>query len=271
MRIPRRQFLASSAAITSGLFAVTNSRLQADEATRPPRIKLGQIGVGHAHASKLSVYRATDDYEVVGVVEPDEKLRRAAESNPTYQGLKWLTREELLATPGLQAVLVETRVRDLLANARVCVDAGLHVHIDKPAGESLADLKQILEIATQKKLLVQMGYMFRYNPGVVLLREFLKHGWLGQVFEVHTVMSKVLGAEARRGLAEYPGGSMFELGCHVLDLVVGILGAPQKVTAFPDACGKWQAVTAFPDIKVQVVTAFPDVKVQYVDAFPGVP
>lgn len=233
MRIPRRQFLTSTAAVASGLFAVTNNPLQAADLPRPPRIKVGQIGVGHAHASKLSVYRASDDYEVVGVFEPDEKLRQSAEADPTYQGLKWLTREALLNTPGLQAVLVETRVRDLLLNARVCVDAGKHVHIDKPAGESLADLKQILGIATQKQLLVQMGYMFRYNPGVLLLREFLKNGWLGEVFEVHTVMSKVVGAEDRRTLAEYPGGSMFELGCHVLDLVVGILGAPQKVTAFP--------------------------------------
>ena len=232
MPIPRRQFLASTAAIASGVFAAAHASRAADTA-RPPRIKIGQIGVGHAHASKLGVYRASDDYEVVGVFEPDEKLRQRAESDPTYQGLKWLTREALLSTPGLQAVLVETRVRDLLANARVCVDAGMHVHIDKPAGESLSDLRKVLEIATQKKLLVQMGYMFRYNPGVVLLREFLKNGWLGEVFEVHTVMSKVQGAEERRGLAEYPGGSMFELGCHVLDLVVGILGAPQKVTAFP--------------------------------------
>ena len=38
---------------------------------RQPRIKVGQIGVGHAHASKLSVYRRSDDYEVVGLVEPD--------------------------------------------------------------------------------------------------------------------------------------------------------------------------------------------------------
>jgi hypothetical protein len=43
----------------------------------------------------------------------------------------------------------------------------------------------------------------------------------------------------------------------------------QKVTAFPDTCGKWQFVTAFPDTKVQLVTAFPDVKIQYVTAFPG--
>ena len=45
---------------------------------------------------------------------------------------------------------------------------------------------------------MQMGYMYRYNPAVVLLREFLKSGWLGEVFEVHAVMSKVVEAAERR-------------------------------------------------------------------------
>jgi len=80
---------------------------------------------------------------------------------------------------------------------------------------------------------VQMGYMFRYNPAVVLLRDFLKRGWLGEVFEVHAVMSKVVPAEERKRLAKFRGGIMFELGCHVLDLVIGIMGTPKDVTAFP--------------------------------------
>ena len=69
--------------------------------------------------------------------------------------------------------------------------------IDKPAGESLPQFRRILDAATKKKLLVQMGYMYRYNPGVVLLRDFLKKGWLGEVFEVHAVMSKVVGPAER--------------------------------------------------------------------------
>jgi predicted dehydrogenase len=93
-------------------------------------------------------------------------------------------------------------------------------------------LKRILDAATQKKLIVQMGYMFRYNPAVVLLREFLKNGWLGEVFEVHAVMSKTIGAAERKKLTDYRGGLMFELGCHVLDLVIGVLGAPKEVAAF---------------------------------------
>jgi hypothetical protein len=41
------------------------------------------------------------------------------------------------------------------------------------------------------------------------------------------------------------------------------------VEAFPDDCGEWQIVVAFPDFKVQIVDAFPDIKIKYVEAFPG--
>ena len=143
-----------------------------------------------------------------------------------------MSREELLDVPGLEAVLVETRVRDLLDAAEACVAAGKHVHLDKPAGQSLPQYRRLLDAAAAKKLLVQMGYMYRYSPAVVLLRQMLAQGWLGEPFEVHAVMSKVIAPAERRGLAEYPGGTMFELGCHVIDLVVGLLGKPQAVTPF---------------------------------------
>lgn len=219
-------------AIGSGIALAATARGD-ERAAVKPRIKVGQIGVGHAHASKLSAFRASADYEVVGIAEPDEGLRKQAESQSPYRDLPWMTREELLNVPGLQLVLVETRVRDLLDNAEACVAAGKHVHLDKPAGESLPHYRRILEAARRKKLLVQMGYMYRYNPAVVLLREFLQRGWLGEVFEVHAVMSKVVDPGSRRGLAQYPGGILFELGCHIIDLVVGLLGKPQKVSPFP--------------------------------------
>lgn len=196
------------------------------------KIKYGQIGVGHAHASKISVYRESPEFEVVGVVEPDPLLRRRAETQPAYRGMKWMTQDELLNSPGLQVVGVETRVRDLLDVAETCVEAGFHIHLDKPAGESLSHFKRVLDTAARKHLLVQMGYMYRYNPAVVMMREFLQKGWLGEPFEVHTVMSKVVSAELRKRLAQYPGGLMFELGCHIIDLVVAVLGPPLEIASF---------------------------------------
>src|SRR5262245_17322434 len=109
----RRAFLtaAGAAALSSGL-----AGRGASQEPAKPRLKVGQIGVGHAHAAKLGVYRRSPDYEVVGLVEPDAALRQRAEGQAAFRGLPWMTREQLLNVPGLQAVLVETRVRDLLDN-----------------------------------------------------------------------------------------------------------------------------------------------------------
>src|SRR5437868_15455494 len=122
--VTRRAFVKAGGALslTSALAADTPGK---------PRIRIGQIGVGHAHATKLAAYRKSPDYEVVGIVEPDDGLRKRAEVLPAFKDLPWLTREQLLNTPGLQAVLVETRVSDLLDNAAACVAAGKHVHLDK--------------------------------------------------------------------------------------------------------------------------------------------
>lgn len=223
----RRTFLLSSGL---GLAAAVSRPLSAD----PPadKIRIGQIGVGHAHATKLTVYRQSPDYEVIGIVEPDAALRRQAESQAAFRGVPWMTQEQLLNQPGLQAVLVETRVRDSLEAAAAAIAAGKHVHLDKPAGDSLPEFERLLQQAQRQRLLVQLGYMYRYNPAIVLLRDFLDRGWLGDVFEIHAVMSKVVAADKRPAMAEFPGGIMFELGCHLIDLVVGMMGEPVSVTPF---------------------------------------
>src|SRR5262245_5254679 len=166
----RRTFLkgGSAGVVLGGLVRDPVAR----EATAGPdrrRLRIGQVGVAHGHASKIAVYRESPDYEVVGVVEPDAALRSQAATQPAFRGLTWMSREQLLNTSGLDAVLVETRVRDALEVAEACVAAGKHIHLDKPAGSSLPRFRRILAAAAEKRLLVQMGYMYRYSPAVVLL------------------------------------------------------------------------------------------------------
>ena len=142
--LSRRRFL-ETAAVT----AVATEAFAADPIARPASIRIGQIGVKHGHATKLGVYRRSPDYEVVGVVESDAEARRKVNAEPAYAGLPWMTREQLLAMPGLQAVLVETAVPDLLDNAEACIAAGKHVHLDKPAGTSLPQYRRILDAAAE--------------------------------------------------------------------------------------------------------------------------
>lgn len=222
----RRLTVAAAVAGTAGLPRFSRAA--------KPRVRIGQIGTSHAHADgKMEVYRASDDYEVVGLVEPDPDRAAKAAAGKTYGGVPQMSLEQLLNTPGLQAVAVETEIADLLANVEAAIDAGLHVHLDKPAGSSFPHYQRILKKADAAGLTVQMGYMYRYNPAVVLVRQLLEEGALGTPFECHAVMSKVVSPGGRAELAKLPGGMLFELGCHIVDLTVGFLGAPDKVTPYP--------------------------------------
>ena len=233
----RRDFIKTTGSAALGMSLAARAALAgAGQASRSGRrVKIGQIGTAHAHAAgKMSTLRKlVDDFEVVGVVEPDPTRREALQGHSAYQGLNVMTEDELLRAPGLEAVAVETAVGDLVPTARRCVAAGMHLHLDKPAGMSLPEFESLLSEARPRKLVVQLGYMFRHNPAFAFLFNAVQEGWLGEIFEIHGVISKALNAPSRAELAKLPGGTMFELGCHLIDPLVYTLGKPDKVTPYP--------------------------------------
>jgi predicted dehydrogenase len=196
-----------------------------------PRIRVGQIGTKHGHASGKceSVKNQSEHFELVGIVEADQSQREKVQRTAPYADCAWLTMEQLLNVPGLQLVFVETEIDQLLHVAEKCLNAGMHIHLDKPAGASLDHFKRVAKIAADKKRLIQLGYMFRSNTAFQFLFNAVQQGWLGDIFEIHGVMSKKLPMSDRAELALYPGGAMFELGCHLIDTVVKLLGKPQSI------------------------------------------
>ena len=232
--ITRRHFLQrSSLASVLGVSAGQKIFAQA-RPTAGDKIKVGQIGTRHAHASgkMQSLRKLRDLYEVVGVVEPDPEARAKASRSATFRDLPFLSEEQLLGTPGLQAVAVETPVRELVGTGIRCLEAGFHIHLDKPAGTKMSECRRLHAIAERKKKTVQMGYMFRYNAGFQFLFDVLEQGLLGELTEVNGMIGK-LGSDALRDeLSEFEGGGMFELGCHLVDALVTVLGPPESVQAF---------------------------------------
>ena len=246
---PRRDFLRLSGLACASLAAAP---FIANAQPAKSRIRIGQIGTAHAHASgKMETMRASADFEVVGIVEPDERRRVALAESKTYGGIPVMAEEEMLNAPGLQAVAVETDVKNLVPTAARCIAAGKHIHLDKPAGESLPALRRLLDEATARKLTVQMGYMLRYNPAFLIARRLVREGALGDVFSIEAAMGKIQGDAERHALAAYRGGAMFELGCHVIDSVVAILGRPEKVT--PHSRSSSPLKDGFPDNQTAVL------------------
>ena len=172
------------------------------------RIKVGQIGTGHSHAEgKIeTVKRLRDIFDIVGIAESDPALLEINRCKSAYAGLNWMSVEDLLHTKGLQAVLVETDLPDLLPVAEKCIATGLPIHLDKPAGKDYQQFNKIVISAKQKNLVLQMGYMFRYNPAFIFCLQAVQKGWLGKIFEIDGVISKTISADKRGPLIGYIPG-----------------------------------------------------------------
>jgi predicted dehydrogenase len=203
------------------------------------KIKIGQIGICHEHAvGKIITLKGLPDvFEIVGVVDDRETSKGAkflpADLLKPYEGLKFMTEEELFKVPGLQAVTVEVPNTDLVSTALRCMERKLAMHMDKPGGEDLEQFGQLLDGCKARNLPFQMGYMFRGNPAMQWTMNAIRQGWLGEVFEIQASMSHNYGGdEYQEYMGKFPGGIMFNLGCHLIDLVVAIMGRPQQVTPF---------------------------------------
>ena len=177
----------------------------------------------------------SDIFEIVGVVDDraTQAVRFAGGNLKPYEGLTWMTEDELFAIPGLEAVTVETPNDDLVPTALRCMNRNLAMHVDKPAGSDLKLYRELLMGCQSRKLPFQMGYMFRSNPAFQFCLKAVREKWLGEVFEVQADMSHNYGGDDYQNyLEKIPGGIMFNLGCHLIDFVVSLLGRPERVTSF---------------------------------------
>ncbi len=202
------------------------------------RIKIGQIGVCHEHASgkMISLKLLPEVFEIVGIVDDrnTNAARHAGNDLQHYEGLKWMSEEELLDYPDLEAVVVETPNTDLVPTALRCMERNLPMHMDKPGGEDYVQFQRLINGCRERKLVFQMGYMFRANPAFQFCLDLVQKGWLGDIFEVQANMSHdyATGKDYLDYLGNFKGGIMFNLCCHHVDFVVKMLGRPQEVIPF---------------------------------------
>jgi len=204
--------------------------MSAAAALQPRRLRAAFLGAAHSHAfDKLRIVKDSPDYELAGVWEESASARQTLEK---LGPLPWRPKNGILADRGIEVIFVESDVPQIPLLAIEALEAGKHCHIEKPIADTRARLSRIIALAREKRLVIQGGYMWRYNPAVEKALEAARQGWLGDVYLIHARMNTLIGPERRPEWNRFPGGQMFEQGAHLIDIVVRLMGRPQRITKF---------------------------------------
>jgi predicted dehydrogenase len=205
------------------------------------KIKIAQIGSNtNSHAVPVfkSLAKQTDVFDIVGYCLPENEEERLPDHLETYKDYKRLTLEEILNDPEIEAVAIETDEIYLTKYAIMAAEHNKHIHMEKPGTFCLEEFEKLISIMKKTKKVFHTGYMYRYNPYVKELMAKVKSGELGDIISVEAQMNCSHKPEVRKWLNDFPGGMMFFLGCHLIDLILQIKGKPKNIIPFNKSTGK---------------------------------
>lgn len=203
------------------------------------RIKIVQLGVGHDHGECAlgSMIKQSDLFEVAALALPQEEEAQFGDTAAKYSGIAHMSVERALEIPGLDAVVVETQDERLTKYAMLAAERGLSLHIDKAGGFDHGEYARLIKTVRDNGRVFHTGYMYRYNPAISSLIERVRSGELGEIYAVEAHMSCLHDTEKRRWLEKFPGGMMYFLGCHLVDLILQLQGVPERLVPMSTSTG----------------------------------
>jgi len=130
--------------------------------------------------------------------------------------------------PAVDAVIVSTLNNSLAPIARQAISAGKHTLIEKPGAISVAEIEDLITLASEKGVCVRVGYNHRFHPAVQKARELVDTGALGPLMFIR-------GRYGHGGRVGYDrewradpslsgGGELIDQGVHLIDLAGWFLG-----------------------------------------------
>jgi predicted dehydrogenase len=193
-------------------------------------IRVGVIGVGFAGQATLKQFSDLPEVQVVGVADQDEA--RAASVAATYGIAGYGRNEDLLARDDLDAVGVAVPNRFHAPVALAALERGLHVLCEKPLARTGAEAEVLVEAARRQNRVLQVIFNHRERGDVQVLRQCVEDGMLGSVYYAKAYWMRRRGIPGRwfvrKDLAG--GGPLIDLGVHVLDMALHVLGEPEALS-----------------------------------------
>ncbi len=187
-------------------------------------VKLGVIGLGRmGRVYGAHVARGVEGAELAAVAEPRADV--AADFAARFPGAAvYSGHRELLAHPGLDAVVVATPTathRDVVLDAAA---AGKAIFCEKPPALTLAATDEMIAAADRAGVLFQVGFMRRFDAGYMEARKRLDAGVIGRPVAIRSI-----GRDPHRTSLEYArpsvsGGLVVDMAIHDFDSVRWLMG-----------------------------------------------
>ncbi|MGX6443878.1 Gfo/Idh/MocA family protein [Neobacillus sp. K501] len=198
--------------------------------------KVAIIGAGQvAEKVHVSYYQSREELEVVAVVSPNPgRVKSFAERNgiPHY----FTSAEEMYTAIRPDIVSVCTPNRFHCENVLLALAYGCDVLCEKPPAISAEEAKEMRDAAEANGCLLAYNFHHRFADDVIILREKVKQGELGEVYVTKVKALRRCGIPGWGSFTDKEvqgGGPLIDLGSHMLDAALYVLGFPkiERVTA----------------------------------------
>lgn len=180
-------------------------------ATTTDIIPTAVIGVGYLGRFHAQKYAAVEGSKLVGVVDRDEVVAQkvAAETNTRA----FTSYEPLLDQVRAVSIAVPTPLHHRIA--KDCLTRGIHVLVEKPITTTVAEARELIELAHRHTCVLQVGHLERFNPAIMAATRILK---TPRFIESHRLAPfKARGTDVN---------VVLDLMIHDIDLIQELVGAP---------------------------------------------
>lgn len=199
-------------------------------------VKTALIGMGTGgslfHAPFINCARGLNLSAIVTGNAEREKLAR--EKYPESEVIK--SADELLKRNSefdLVVITTPNNTHSELANR--CLDAGMHVVVDKPFAIATKEARNTIDLAKKRNRLVIPFHNRRFDSDFLTVKKVLEAGLIGEPQRLESRIERYrpvpkAGGWRETTRAEDGGGVLFDLGSHLIDQAICLFGRPQKVS-----------------------------------------